>query len=659
MQQYRFRTHRGLNIVLFSVTIALILWVDALFYFTIHLAEELSAYTSVNSIDSLSVTQFDIWGSRLPEINRNLSIVCGLAWPLTPIFRAANFLPGLGKSIGQVPVLLQFSANLAEAGHLLYTDLSPMMAMTHAEMLTEDYLHQIYSILSDAQPALASAAEILADAKAIRSEIDTAQLPEEIAHPIRLFDERYDEIQQGLQILMVIPDLLGTVEQPRAYLVLAQNHDELRATGGFISGIGVAEFAAGDLLRLTMQDSYALDDYSKPYPPPPEPISRFMLAGLWLPRDANWSPDFPTAARAVQDLYAISTDQVTHGVIAVDQEAVKVLLRHLGPLELDAFPEAVTAENVDYMMQQAWADSPDAALSQEWWQHRKDFMPQLGAAIAENLLALRDVEKLLNIGSDALESLKAGHILIYVNQPEIQHALAKVGLDHGVHPGDGDFLYLIDSNLGFNKTDVVVQRQVTYLVDFSNPAMISAMLIAKYTHTIQQDAACIHIADYGSGAYADMQTRCYWDYWRAYIAPDTAVFETNSTPVSAEWLLSEEDWVGEVSSATGEGNAQTLAGFFVLPTAQSQDIVAQLVLNPRLLQRQTDGQLVYQLKVQKQAGLTDLPFVLQISPPVGYQTSGLGPDWTQDSESGFWVWSGKIIAPQVFYVTFEPVVAEP
>ncbi|MBT3391940.1 MAG: DUF4012 domain-containing protein [Chloroflexi bacterium] len=649
------KPHRVRNFIFFIISVASILWADALFYFTIHLVEESSVYTSVNSTNMFSVTEFNTWGSHLPVLDRDLQILRRLSWPLTPVFKVANSLPGIGKSLGQVPILLHFSANLAEAGHLVYTNLSPILAMTQAETLNEDYLQQIYRVLSEARPEISRAAEALANARAIRPQIETAQLPHQLGDAIQQFDEQYTEIQQGLQILMLIPDLLGSEEQPRAYLVLAQNRDELRATGGFISGIGIAEFAAGDIVNLTMQDSYAVDDFAKNYPPPPDALHQFMLAGLWLPRDANWSPDFPTAARSAQDLYTLSTSQATHGVIAVDQEAVKMLLNHLGELDLAAFSETVTAENVEYLMQQAWADSPDAALSQEWWQHRKDFMPQLGGALAENFLALRDVEKLLNIGRAALESLKAGHILIYVNQPEIQNALAKIGLDHSVHPGEGDFLYLVDSNVSFNKTDAVIQRQITYLVNFSNPEMIPAMLIVKYTHNGTQAVACVHQADYGSGVYADMQARCYWDYWRAYIAPDTAVIGTNSTPVSGTWLLSGEDWAGEVSSGTGEGNAQMLSGFFVLPSAQNQDIVLELVLNPRILQRYVAGTLSYSLRVQKQAGLLTLPLVLQIKPPSGYQITKPETGWAQDSESGFWVWSGDMMGTQEFEITFEAI----
>ena len=59
------------------------------------------------------------------------------------------------------------------------------------------------------------------------------------------------------------------------------------------------------------QDAFTADDFSKDYPYPPDPIRHFMLADYWLPRDANWSPDFPTAAQQVQALYTLSNGRKT------------------------------------------------------------------------------------------------------------------------------------------------------------------------------------------------------------------------------------------------------------------------------------------------------------------------------------------------------------
>ncbi len=45
--------------------------------------------------------------------------------------------------------------------------------------------------------------------------------------------------------------------------------------------------------------------------------------------------------------------------------------------------EPVTADNIEEYMAQAWAPTPEQGLSQSWWEHRKDFMQELGLAVLD------------------------------------------------------------------------------------------------------------------------------------------------------------------------------------------------------------------------------------------------------------------------------------
>ena len=225
----------------------------------------------------------------------------------------------------------------------------------------------------------------------------------------------------------------------------------------------------GKILQFDLGDSYQIDDFSKAYPTPPEPLKRFMLADYWVTRDANWSPDFPTTAQEAQALYTLSTGVQTQGVIAFNQLVVKKILEVIGPVQVPGTDEPVTAENVENYMRQAWAPAPEEGLSQEWWLHRKDFMQQLGSVILDKALNSGDQEQLLNLAKTMVELLDQGQLLVYFNDPDAQAALEAGGWDGAMHPGDGDYLYLVDSNVGFNKVDSVIQRSLAYQVDLSDP----------------------------------------------------------------------------------------------------------------------------------------------------------------------------------------------
>lgn len=646
----------ALKISFLAIIILSTLWASGIIYCTIGLSQNITALKSLANVDELAEIDLDSFGKIIPAIGRDLKGLKLLTRPIAPALRLAAGLPGIGPYLAQVDPLLVYSANISEAANLAYKALFPLLELIQSGTTTADFTPRFYKILDEGQSSLMQAAQALNEADLARDDIDPSLLPNDYGKIFARLDENFDELLNASNTLAVMPDLLGAPGYPRNYLLLAQNRDELRATGGFISGIGLLTVAGGEILSLEIGDSYLVDDFSKNYPLPPEPLQQFMLAGSWLPRDANWSPDFPTAARKAQALYTLSTDQPTDGVVAFDQEAVKTLVGIFGPLQLVDFPDPISIENIEVVMQQAW-EPPDGTLDQEWWEHRKDFMPQLVNEILDKIMGAHEIEKIILLGRELLSAVKSGHILIYLNHDDAQSALVKAGLDNGIHTGDGDYLYLVDSNIGFNKTDAVIYRAVSYFVDLSDPQKIPAMLITRYTHTVQQESICEHRSSYGSGVYKDMQIRCYWDFWRVYTLPDTAVINANHTPVPGEWLLSGEDWPGGISIESGEGNTRVISGLFVLPTAVSQDISVQFLLPSRILRPLGDGQLEYTLRILKQAGLNHLPMVLQVKPPQGYQVNDPGEGWEFNQYSGFWIWTGKIFNTRDFRLLFSPKVA--
>jgi hypothetical protein len=90
-------------------------------------------------------------------------------------------------------------------------------------------------------------------------------------------------------ILSLLPSLIGFPEESR-FLILFQNNDELRPTGGFIGSyatLKVADFAEN--IEMSTGDIYHLDmpsiDHLETIPP--EPIAKYMKVKKWYLRDSN------------------------------------------------------------------------------------------------------------------------------------------------------------------------------------------------------------------------------------------------------------------------------------------------------------------------------------------------------------------------------------
>ncbi|MGC8000595.1 DUF4012 domain-containing protein, partial [Salmonella enterica] len=85
-------------------------------------------------------------------------------------------------------------------------------------------------------------------------------------------DKWLPQAESGLRFSPIAPEMMGLSEL-RRYLVVAQNDDELRATGGFISGAGVIAVENGRIASFDFKDAYQVDDWrNKPYDIPPEPL---------------------------------------------------------------------------------------------------------------------------------------------------------------------------------------------------------------------------------------------------------------------------------------------------------------------------------------------------------------------------------------------------
>ena len=77
----------------------------------------------------------------------------------------------------------------------------------------------------------------------------------------------------------VLPAIMG-IDGPRHYLIVAQNEDEIRPTGGFITGGGVLTVDNGRIVNINFIDANYIDAWSedrhsltKPYSAPPAPLA--------------------------------------------------------------------------------------------------------------------------------------------------------------------------------------------------------------------------------------------------------------------------------------------------------------------------------------------------------------------------------------------------
>lgn len=522
-----------------------------------------------------------------------------------------GWLPKIGGDLRAVPHLLIVADGLTEAGVLGCDAMEPALEAfgggnDAAAGLSPE---RVTRLLSEERASLDEARMAVERAQSAWAQVDREGLSPWVAEKTALLERGLPLLQAGLSAAIFVPDLLG-VNEPRTYLVMALNEDELRATGGFISGVGEVRLEAGQLISMTFRDSYAVDDFKQPYPEPPEPVRRFMGIGLWVFRDSNWSPDFPTSARQAIALYRPGYPVTVDGVIALDQRAVQELVSAVGPLSLEGVEEPVTGEGfVDYI-RQAWAPE-DGEIEGGWWKQRKSFMGSVAEAMWQRVQSGG-----VDYGALArtlLRLLDEKHVLIYVEHPDAAALLAERNWDGALRSGPGDFLMVLDTNMGYNKVNPKVQERIVYQVDLAQSPP-QAMLTLVYTHTGTVDVPCEQAPQYGK-VYEDMMERCYWDYVRVYMPQGSRLLDATRITVAGDSLLSGEVYTGDVAARKAdEGPWLTLEVLGLVPPSTTQTRSFTWTLPIDVVKWQGYGGR-YSLRVQKQPGTSSHPLIVEIRLP--------------------------------------------
>jgi hypothetical protein len=437
---------------------------------------------------------------------------------------------------------------------------------------------------------------------------------------------------------MALPKLVGvSASGPQTYLVFFQNEDELRATGGFLTDVGTIVVKDGSVLSSNFEDSYALDDLTKPYPPAPWQLEKYMEANMLLLRDSNWSPDFPTSAALAEYLYAYTRFHTSDGIIAIDQHAVQMLLTVLGPINLEGISYPISSENIIAFMRQAKFESGNQPYDPT---HRKDFIAPLGEAILARITSGQTIP-LQSLANVLVDALNQKHLLLQFDDPTITTLLSDQGWDGAVRPGTGDFLMVVDSNIGFTKTNAVIGSKFSYDVDLTKLTNPTTRLRIVQTNGASGNVACNHLTG-GILSYQGWINLCYWDYLRVYGPAGTQLLDATPHAVPGEAML---DGVGVPARVDtldeGIPGVQSYGTLLLIPIGANLETDFQFALPSKVVQVSADNKTqVYTLHVQKQPGTLAIPISICVRLPAGGALVKATPGGNFDA--GQWCMSGDL-----------------
>lgn len=368
-------------------------------------------------------------------------------------------------------------------------------------------------------------------------------------------------------------------DQERTFLVLLQNNMELRPGGGYIGSFAIVKVKNGEVIDSAVHDTANFDGRIPDGMEPPFPMRQTMKIPSLKLRDSNWMPDFPTNARVAENFYHLGNGKEEFdGVIAVNATILDTILDVTGPITLDAYGKTFTSGDAVMMLE--YQVEQDYKSQQIKKGDRKVVMDDLLDEIVKRIRAMSLREK-LSLADHFMHSLESKDVQLYFDDADVARMITAVGWDGRMDElWDKDYLMIVDANLASYKTDHVMKRSIDYDIDLSG--------------TIPQAVVTIHYEN--TATKKDWKTNDYQTYVRIYAPENT-------------WFTDITDCVLQPQYGT-KYNKRYVGCLVHVPLGTTKDVVVRYNLPIDIKNRYP-----YDLKIQKQSGVHDVPVAIHVREP--------------------------------------------
>jgi len=294
---------------------------------------------------------------------------------------------------------------------------------------------------------------------------------------------------QAREMSNLLPKVLFTQER-KTYLILFQNNMELRPAGGFIGSFGLLTIEKGKLLDFEIHDVYFADGQLKGHVEPPAKLKEFIGQAGWYLRDSNWSPDFPTSARRAEWFLDKEIGRKVDGVIAIDLFLAQRILEATGEIYLPDYNEKINADN---FFERAEYHSEIGFFPGST--QKQDFLGKTAQALFEELKS-SESKNLTKIGFAFFRSLEEKDIMVYLEDEAIADFVSKFNWDGGVKGAKCkkttekclvDYVYLNEANVGINKANYFLNREIEQAVVIDQEGKIKSRLVINYQNNSPND----------------------------------------------------------------------------------------------------------------------------------------------------------------------------
>jgi hypothetical protein len=374
--------------------------------------------------------------------------------------------------ISDIDSLLQISVNITDSASLLLEAKGSLD--TFMEQLDEK------KDLGAVEEKIDKAITLMNESVSIFEGIHTGRLKlvmsgeqykylEELQEGVYKLQDTLTSIKENIHPLFI---LLGD-RYPHRVLLLLQNNNEIRPSGGFIGSLGFIDLNDGRIEKIDVRDVYDFDGIGIEREPTREIA---MVAGNnWGIRDSNTSPHFPTSAAQAKKFLEEARGPGVDTVVAIDLEFIRRIMEVTGPIYIKEFDLPLKPESFDLVLSyfiesKHFGEHAPKRILKYFVQHLQEAVftqmepKELFELIAENV-----TEKHIQAYSDD-ETLQA-----WFSELGMAGTLAEIGPYH-------DYLNVVHVSIGGNKSDAFMHQALKHETFISKDGTLLNQLTIKRTH---------------------------------------------------------------------------------------------------------------------------------------------------------------------------------
>jgi hypothetical protein len=587
-----------------------------------------------------------------------------------PFFRVAGFLPFAGRTPDTVSAITEAGLLMTRAGQELVGGAERLPGGL-LSLVPRDGRIPLRTFRMESGP-LNRAAALLQQALRVVEAVPTGFLVPSVADArANLATDLADTaaaVTTAAALTRALPSFLGA-DEPRRYFVAAQNPAELRGTGGLIGAYSILTANRGRIHLAGFRPASSLPTVPPERVEAPNPdyarlYDRYGSRGQWA--NVNITPDFPSAAVAIERLYEETQGVRLDGTIAADPFALAGLVRVLGPVELRGTGVVLDARNlVRYVTNQAYAQLTDSS-------ERKAVLGDVAREILGRFIGgdLGEVPTPPKAGGSKqqpsggkgggkggaglihpavvpaqgqqggqglaaaqalIEAAADGHLLFHSANPPVQRAFEMAGITGALQRESGDFLSVIANNASGTKLDFYLRRDISYRVELGDDGSATGTAMIGLGNTAPDHG----LPTYVIGPHPETELEAGENRLLVGAYCGSCLLERFTSDGRRQGTGSEEELGHPFYTVSVD-----------LPSDASQQL--EYVWTTAHAWDEEEG--TYRLEVRGQPSIRPTSLRLSIVPPEGMSLSSLSTGMRE--ENGAAVWEGVLEDRMVFEISF-------